>query len=100
MTDNKDDIRSNPESDESVGNFNSVRYIGKRFAKADELIQKDILNLFQEKTVWTMDEIKKEMPDQPDRPVDTNVRQLCDQQGTGRGGNAKWVLKSGYISKK
>jgi len=48
MTDNKDDVRSNPESDdEEIGNFNSNRYYGKRYAKADDLIQKDILDLFQ-----------------------------------------------------
>lgn len=48
MTTSKDEVRSNPESeDEEVGNFNNQgRYYGKRFAKADELIQKDILNLF------------------------------------------------------
>ena len=43
----------------------------KRFAKPPEELAEDILNLFRKKDEWTMDEIKNEMPDQPDNPVET-----------------------------
>lgn len=44
--------------------------VGKRYAKMDEELRSDILNLFKKKQLWTMDEIKREMPDQPDKPVE------------------------------
>lgn len=42
----------------------------KRYAKSEQEMIKDILNLFKRKPHWTMNEIKDEMPDQPDKPVE------------------------------
>ena len=50
MTTSKHEVVSNPESeDDDLINFKSTQYQGKRYAKADELNQKDILHLFTKK---------------------------------------------------
>ena len=82
---------SESESEESVNN----KY-NKRFAKNEDELQQDILDLFKRQSNWTMDEIKHQMPDQPDKPVEQQVKKLCETQGGQSGRNAKYVLKDTY----
>ena len=85
-----DNEKSESEDSGYVNKFN------RRFAKTDDELRQDILNLFKKKSKWTMDEIKQQMKDQPVKPVEQQVKMLCkDITGTS-GKNAKYELRDTF----
>lgn len=78
-------------------NRNPYGYVEKRVAKENHEIRKDILMLYNHKDVWTWDEVKHRMSDQPEQPLKKCLLELCEKvPGSASGGAAEYALRSTY----